>query len=111
MHKEQYLSSRKNYLELGLTEDHFTGEEQCLVSRIYGKLIKLKADAQSGFLKAYEMGRSEPRKVVFAAKMALALVIVSLLIFFQEPLSYIGEECIWAILTVVVVFEYSIGIV
>ncbi|KAL1813648.1 hypothetical protein ACET3Z_023713 [Daucus carota] len=109
MHKEQYLSSRKNYSELGLTEDHFTGEEQCLGSRIYGKLIKLKADVKSGVCKAYEMGRSEPRKVVFAAKMALALVIVSLLIFFQEPLSYIGEECIWAILTVVVVFEYSIG--
>lgn len=60
-------------------------------------------------IKCYQMGRKDPRKVVFAAKMGLAVSIVAVLIFFKEPLSYIGKNSVWAILTVVVVFEFSIG--
>jgi peptidoglycan/LPS O-acetylase OafA/YrhL len=60
----------------------------------------------------WEFGRSDPRKAVFAGKAGLALAIVSLLVFvddhpfFKEDL---GKHYVWAILTVVVVFEFSIG--
>ncbi|MCD9645582.1 Aluminum-activated malate transporter 4 [Datura stramonium] len=41
--------------------------------------------------------------------MGSALSLVSVIIFFKDALPYIGTYSIWAILTVVVVFEFSIG--
>ena len=55
------------------------------------------------------MGLKDPCKAVFAAKMGLSLALVSLVVFFKEPLSNVSQYSIWAIPTVVVVFEFSVG--
>ncbi|KAI3503985.1 hypothetical protein L1887_32522 [Cichorium endivia] len=73
------------------------------------RITKSWEDLQAFLVKVYEMGRSDPRQIVFAAKSGLALAFVSVLIFFKEPFSYIRQYSIWAILTVIVVFEFSIG--
>lgn len=59
--------------------------------------------------KAWEMGRSDAWKVIFATKMGLALSIVSLLMFWKKSHHDIGQYSIWVILTVIVMFEFSIG--
>ncbi|MQM03274.1 hypothetical protein Taro_036047 [Colocasia esculenta] len=58
---------------------------------------------------AWEFGRADRRKVVFGAKVGLALTILSLLIFVKGPFRQLNRYSVWAILTVVVVFEFSIG--
>lgn len=61
------------------------------------------------FQKGWEFAKSNPRKVIFSAKMGLALSLVSLLMFIDIPYNDISTYSIWAILTVVVVFEFTIG--
>ncbi|KAL6635068.1 hypothetical protein ACP70R_027739 [Stipagrostis hirtigluma subsp. patula] len=56
----------------------------------------------------WAFARKDPRKPVFAAKVAVALALVTLLVFLHEP-SDMASHSVWAILTVVVVFEFSIG--
>lgn len=59
--------------------------------------------------KAIEMGKNDPRKIIFSLKMGFALFFVSLLIFWKEPFPEIAQFSIWAILTVLIMFEFTIG--
>ncbi|KAF7149174.1 hypothetical protein RHSIM_Rhsim03G0219400 [Rhododendron simsii] len=102
------LLSRKDYSELGIGRSG-VGDDAPRSRSVREKFNALCTNVRESSIKAYEMGRSDPRKVVFAAKMGLALALVSILIFFKEPLKEMSQYSIWAILTVVVVFEFSIG--
>lgn len=108
---KERLLSRKGYSELGYGSSNGDEERvrfQCFHSIIEG-IRSFWNGSKDTAIKVYEMGRSDPQKVFFAAKMGLALALVSLLIFFKEPLQSASQYSVWAILTVVVVFEYSVG--
>ncbi|KAF3431825.1 hypothetical protein FNV43_RR26561 [Rhamnella rubrinervis] len=108
---KERLLSKKGYSDFGLnSSDDGAGavKFRCFQSMSDG-FTNFRDGFQDLFVKLYEMGQSDPRKVFFAVKMGLSLAVVSLVIFLKEPLKDVNQYSIWAILTVVVVFEFSIG--
>lgn len=73
------------------------------------KITELVQKSHDVLVTAWEMGTSDPRKIIFSAKMGLALTLTSILIFFKIPGLELSSHYLWAILTVVVIFEFSIG--
>jgi Aluminium activated malate transporter len=57
----------------------------------------------------YRVGREDPRRVVHAVKVGLALTLVSFLYIFEPLFKGVGENAMWAVMTVVVVFEFTAG--
>ncbi|XP_008238285.2 PREDICTED: aluminum-activated malate transporter 12-like [Prunus mume] len=57
----------------------------------------------------WKVGREDPRRVIHALKVGLALTLVSLLYLIQPLYVGIGQNAIWAVMTVVVVLEFTAG--
>ncbi|KAF5729688.1 Aluminum-activated malate transporter 12 [Tripterygium wilfordii] len=57
----------------------------------------------------WNMGREDPRRVIHALKVGLSLTLVSLLYLLEPLFGGIGENAIWAVMTVVVVLEFTAG--
>ncbi|KAH7679746.1 Aluminum-activated malate transporter protein [Dioscorea alata] len=109
--KERLLLSSQKDGDWDLGFDPEDDEERSRCSRLcccHSWIRELWKKVQEIAVAGWELGRSDPRKIVFAGKMGLALTLVSLLIFL-EPSKNIARYAVWAILTVVVVFEFSIG--
>ena len=106
----------KGYSVVGFTNEEGE-EEQGQAQGVRCFSYRFISDKITGFLKevqhvagkAWQMGKSDPRKIIFSAKMGLALMLISLLIFMKKPFKELSQYSLWAILTVVVVFEFSIG--
>ncbi|KAF0932506.1 hypothetical protein E2562_010402 [Oryza meyeriana var. granulata] len=73
-----------------------------------GPLRRAAGAVRAAATEMWAFARKDPRKPVFAAKVATALALITLLVFLREPTD-IANHSVWAILTVVVVFEFSIG--
>ncbi|KDP29386.1 hypothetical protein JCGZ_18307 [Jatropha curcas] len=114
--KERLLSRNNIYSNFGLNSseggDDQDGSFKCRCFLSFSDwIINLWGRTKAAAIELYNMGRTDPRKVVFGIKMGLSLALVSLVIFFKEPLKIrnVNQYSIWAILTVVVVFEFSVG--
>ncbi|KAF2308750.1 hypothetical protein GH714_015576 [Hevea brasiliensis] len=57
----------------------------------------------------WRVGRDDPRRVIHAFKVGLALTLVSLLYLVEPLFEGIGQNAIWAVMTVVVVLEFTAG--
>lgn len=71
-------------------------------------IVNRRKSMNDVFVELYEMGRADPRNFVFAVKMGFSLSLISLVIFFKDFATF-SQYSIWAVLTVIVVFEYNVG--
>ncbi|KAL6128530.1 hypothetical protein ACLB2K_071885 [Fragaria x ananassa] len=60
-------------------------------------------------VEAWNLGAAEPKKVIHAMKVGLALTIVSLCYYLRSTYEGVGGNAMRAVMTVVVVFESSVG--
>ncbi|KAG6730363.1 hypothetical protein I3842_01G075900 [Carya illinoinensis] len=58
---------------------------------------------------AWNLGVAEPKKVIHGVKVGLTLFIVSLFYYMKPLYDGLGGNAMWAIMTVVVVFESNVG--
>ncbi|KAA8544349.1 hypothetical protein F0562_022383 [Nyssa sinensis] len=56
-----------------------------------------------------KLGQDDPRKVIHSLKVGLALTLVSLFYFVQPLFNSFGVSAMWAVITVVIVFEFYVG--
>ncbi|XP_039173610.1 aluminum-activated malate transporter 2-like [Eucalyptus grandis] len=59
-------------------------------------------------MRAKELGQDHPRKIIHYLKVRLALTLVSLFYYFRLLHNGFGVNAIWTVLTVVVMFKFSI---
>ncbi|KAG8371123.1 hypothetical protein BUALT_Bualt13G0054000 [Buddleja alternifolia] len=76
----------------------------------------LKGLLARALIKMEEIGRQtrkiakdDPRRLIHSLKVGLALTLVSLFYYFQPLYNNFGVSAMWAVMTVVVVFEFSVG--
>lgn len=58
---------------------------------------------------AKKLGKDDPRRIIHSFKVGLAITLVSLFYYFRPLYEGFGVSAMWAVLTVVVVFEFSVG--
>lgn len=59
--------------------------------------------------KILKVGRDDPRRAIHSVKVGLSLTLVSLLYLLEPLFNGIGQNAIWAVMTVVVVLEFTAG--
>lgn len=57
----------------------------------------------------WDFYKEDSSRVIFSLKVGLAVLLVSLLILFRAPYEVFGNNIIWSILTVAIMFEYTVG--
>ncbi|KAK6926514.1 Aluminum-activated malate transporter [Dillenia turbinata] len=79
-----------------------SGRIKALPKRALAKIAEVARTAK-------KLGQDDPRRVTHSLKVGLAITLVSLLYYFQPLFDGFGVAAMWAVLTVVVVFEFSVG--
>lgn len=70
---------------------------------------KLKDCVTKHVKNVQKFGKDDPRRIVHSIKVGLALTSVSMLYYVRPLYNSFGVSGMWAILTVVVVFEFTVG--
>ncbi|KAM0830766.1 hypothetical protein ACQ4PT_066006 [Festuca glaucescens] len=87
--------------------------ESCLAARAWAWLVScvvaLGAKVSGSGRRLWKIGADDPRRAVHGLKVGLALSLVSVFYYTRPLYEGVGGTAMWAIMTVVVVFEYTVG--
>ena len=110
MAKEKELSGE---LEWRMNMPDGTSEklerENGLVPRVQGLISRFISKIWRFLEKAWNLGVAEPKKVIHCLKVGLALSFVSVFYYMRPLYEGVGGNAMWAVMTVVVVYEYTMG--
>ncbi|KAI5439560.1 aluminum-activated malate transporter 13 isoform X2 [Lathyrus oleraceus] len=70
---------------------------------------RLKRYPSLGWKVIWNVGYEDPRRVIHAFKVGLSLTLASLLYLLEPIYNEMGQSAIWAVMTVVVVLEFTAG--
>ncbi|KAF2946318.1 hypothetical protein DAI22_02g283701 [Oryza sativa Japonica Group] len=69
----------------------------------------LQAKVSGSAKKVWKIGTDDPRKATYGVKVGVALTLVSLFYYVRPLYDGVRGNAVWAIMTVVLVFEYTVG--
>ncbi|KAF8088866.1 hypothetical protein N665_0528s0024 [Sinapis alba] len=69
----------------------------------------LKDDVTKRIKNVHKLGKDDPRRIIHSIKVGLSLTLVSMLYYVKPLYNSFGVSGMWAILTVVVVSEFTVG--
>ncbi|KAF8397979.1 hypothetical protein HHK36_016905 [Tetracentron sinense] len=96
-------------MEIGSASDEKAG----LFARGWRRLKAFSENFNANVVKVAKkikkLGQDDPRTFIHSLKVGLALTLVSLIYYFRPLYAGFGVSAMWAVLTVVVVFEFTVG--
>ena len=83
-----------------------------LHNRVFDKIVGVFGSLSTPLFKsnAWRLVADNPKRLMHSIKVGIALVLVSLFYFVQRLFDSSGGMATWAIMTVVVIFEFTAGI-
>ncbi|CAL9241591.1 unnamed protein product [Arabidopsis halleri] len=84
-------------------------EEGSTKMKMKTKVLELPTKIKKILKSIWKVGKDDPRRVKHALKVGVSLTLVSLLYLMEPLFKGIGNSAIWAVMTVVVVLEFSAG--
>ncbi|PPR87422.1 hypothetical protein GOBAR_AA33270 [Gossypium barbadense] len=72
-------------------------------------IVKIRSKVAEFPGKMKKVAEDDPRRIVHSFKVGLAITLVSLFYYFDHLYVGFGSSAMWAVLTVIVVIEFSVG--
>ena len=84
-------------------------KKACFLQRLKDFPSKLKDGVTKRIKHVQKFGKDDPRRIIHSIKVGLSLTLVSMLYDVRPLYNSFGVSGMWAILTVVVVSEFTVG--
>ncbi|KAF3448641.1 hypothetical protein FNV43_RR09354 [Rhamnella rubrinervis] len=104
------MNGKKGSIEINIPSVTKAGAKQPPeAGKKSGQKMMMSFSFKTWIWNAWEFAKEDTNRVIFSLKVGLAVLLVSLLILFRAPYEVFGTNIIWSILTVAIMFEYTVG--